>query len=57
MKKLETITIDQIQGGIKLQKTCGDYQRVLAERGLDETDKESDQEFSDSDEWDGEGEG
>ena len=33
-----------------------DYQRVLSEREHDETDEESDQELSDSDEWDGEGE-
>ena len=32
-----------------------DYQRVLAERGLDETDEDSDQELFDPDEWDGEG--
>ena len=33
-----------------------DYQRVLAEREHNETDEESEQELSDSDEWDGEGE-
>ena len=42
----------QIQGEIKLQKTCGKITRGFCQRGV--LDEDSEQELFDSDEWDGE---
>ena len=55
MKILEAIMMGQIKRDKIAEDMWKDYQRVLSERGVpDEIDEDSEQEFFDSDEWDGE---
>ena len=53
LKYQVAIMIGLIPGGIELQRICGDYQRILMERGMvDETDEDSEDELLGSDEED-----